>query len=82
MKEMTHQYTDAELTDEQLEAQITEFMKIYNPLVSTGMTLMDHFAGLAMLGMHNECYDLSQEERAKYAYEQAGAMLRARHVKR
>ena len=59
-----------ELTQEQID-----MLKRFNPLVSDGMTLRDHFAALAMLGMHNECYDLGPIERAKYAYQQADEML-------
>ena len=63
-----------ELTREQIQEQI-DMLERFNPLVSNGMTLRDHFAALAMLGMHNECYDLGHAERAKYAYEQADQML-------
>lgn len=49
-------------------------------VVCTGMTLRDHFAGLAMQGMVSaefaEIYDL--ESWANSAYEMADAMLKAR----
>jgi hypothetical protein len=44
----------------------------------TGMTLRDHFAGLAMQGILYE--DLDPPETAKHAYEMADAMLKAREA--
>ena len=45
-----------------------------------GMTLRDYFAGRAMQGYMNDSYDLSADDRAKLAYEQADEMMKARRV--
>ena len=42
-----------------------------------GMTLLDHFAGLAMQGVVNEEY-MTQEQMAQWCYEMADAMLKER----
>ena len=43
----------------------------------TGMTLLDHFAGLAMQGVVNEEH-MTQEQMAQWCYEMADAMLKER----
>lgn len=48
--------------------------------IAGGMTLLDHFAGLALQGMlsNPEWNHWSTEQHVKYAYEVAEAMLLAR----
>ena len=43
-----------------------------------GLTVRDYFAAKAMQGFMNECYDLSHEEKAKWAYILADAMMEQR----
>jgi len=47
-----------------------------HPIVSQGMTLRDHFAGLAMQQFCNIVDDY--DSAAEWAYKQADAMLKAR----
>jgi hypothetical protein len=46
--------------------------------LSTGMTLRDYFAGLAMQGMITRTNQSTKEEISEYAYEVADAMLEER----
>lgn len=45
---------------------------------SNGMTLRDYFAGQALTGMMDDIITMDAPERARYAYYQADAMLKAR----
>ena len=47
---------------------------------SSGLTVRDHFAGLAMQGMMHDVSSPIGEVIAKWAYEVADAMLRAREA--
>ena len=49
-------------------------------LANGGLTVRDYFAAKAMQGFMNECYDLSHEEKAKWAYILADAMMKAREL--
>ena len=54
----------------------------HEQVLEIGMTLRDYFAAKAMQGLQanpvEDVLEMSYEEIAKYAYEQADAMLKAR----
>lgn len=63
--------------DEEVKKRVW-FLESTGGLVSDGLTVRDYFAAKAMQGFMNECYDLSHEEKAKYAYELADLMMKER----
>jgi len=47
-------------------------------VIDEGMSLRDYFAAKAMQGYLNECYDMDHTSRARFSYDLADAMLKAR----
>lgn len=54
------------------------FEQLDSNLPVQGMSLRDYFAARAMQGYLNECYDMDHTSRARFSYEPADAMLKAR----
>ena len=55
---------------------------VHSDIVHPGMSLRDWFAGQALAGLSaNPTYDIPVETAAKWSWEQADAMIKAREAK-